>query len=61
MNEVVRPSIVPLTQEMIVGDKEDFKEFKELYNKGEDEEEVDNRQFYDIKRIMIQEKGEEDY
>jgi hypothetical protein len=54
-----------MTQEQLRKDDEDFKEFSELYKKHHivkvyDYEDIDSA-YFNIRKLLIQEKGEEDY
>lgn len=54
-----------MPHEQLKKDEDDFKEFSEIYKKHYivkvyDYEDIDN-QYYNMRKLMIQEKGEEDY
>jgi len=76
MMEVIRCEPRPVTIETLDQDKEDFNEIKDILSSnivgkasGEDVTMIDTttstpageQDYYDLKRLLIQERGEEDY
>jgi hypothetical protein len=73
MMEVLRCESKPATIEVLDQDREDFTEFKDILSapkmSGEDVNMIDTtsstqtteQDYYDLKRLMIQERGEEEY
>ena len=63
-NEVLRCGEPRPSKESLVNDMEDFKEMRDLViNTPGDILNIDHQQnnYYDVKRLLVQEKGEEDY
>ena len=67
-NEVIRCEKEKPTKDELVNDSEDFKEMRDIIiiNSSAEGMIIDtskdqNAQYYDVKRLQIQEKGEEEY